>query len=123
MAAVWIVLALNVLIILFHALVFIQVIPYSIVWGGRLNTVEDMQVFELISIGVNLLLIALVLTKAKFIFQSAPTRLITVMLSLYVGIFVLNSIGNLNAVTNLEVLIATPITVLLAVLCIRIVIE
>ena len=92
-------------------------------WGGRLNSVEDMQVFELISIGVNLLLIALVLTKAKFIFQSAPTRLITVMLSLYVGIFVLNSIGNLNAVTNLEVLIATPITVLLAVLCIRIVIE
>ena len=82
-----------------------------------------MQVFELVSIGVNLLLIALVLTKAKFIFQSAPTRLITVMLSLYVGIFVLNSIGNLNAVTNLEVLIATPITVLLAVLCIRIVIE
>jgi len=45
------------LVIVFHILVLLQIIPYNIAWGGRLKTVQEMYVFEIVSIALNLFLI------------------------------------------------------------------
>ena len=41
---------------LFHVLILIRLIPYEIAWGGRLRTLEEMYVFEGLSIAINLFL-------------------------------------------------------------------
>ena len=39
--------------IVFHLLVIIQIIPSSIVWGGRLTNQQELFIFESISIVLN----------------------------------------------------------------------
>ena len=41
--------------IVFHLLVLIKIIPYKMVWGGRLKSDIDMYKFEAVSLTVNLL--------------------------------------------------------------------
>ena len=41
---------ISVLATIFHIMILVRVIPYEITWGGRLKTVEEMFVFETISI-------------------------------------------------------------------------
>ena len=41
--------------IVFHLLVIIQIIPSSIVWGGRLTNQQELFIFESISIVLNVL--------------------------------------------------------------------
>ena len=48
-------------ICVFHFLALFQVIPFDILWGGRLKTKEEMWVFESISILVNFLMLGVVL--------------------------------------------------------------
>lgn len=104
-------------------LVLGRVIPFNIVWGGRLKTIDEMLVFEAISIIINGLIILVVAVKAKWFTGKLPIKLINGMLWIFVTLFIINTVGNLNAITSLEMLIATPITALLAFLCWRIAIE
>jgi len=48
-----ILIGISVLATIFHLLILVRVIPYEITWGGRLKTVEEMYVFETISILIN----------------------------------------------------------------------
>jgi hypothetical protein len=110
---------LNGAIIVFHVLILTGYIPFDIVWAGRLKSVEEMRVFESISIGVNAFLILMVVTKAGWI-KWAPSWLINGVLWVFVILFVLNTIGNLTAISTLEKVLGTTITALLAILCWRI---
>ncbi|MFO0214374.1 MAG: hypothetical protein ACK53E_27090, partial [Pseudanabaena sp.] len=69
-------LLLGALFILFHFLVLFQVIPYSIVWGGRLNSLSEMYIFEVVSVFINLLLLSVVAVKSKIINISIGARTI-----------------------------------------------
>lgn len=117
------VIVINIVVIAFHLLVLTKVIPFDVVWGGRLQTEKEMYVFELVSILINLILIVIVLTKIKKIKVGASNKLINFMLWIFVLLFVLNTIGNLTSKTSLETYIATPMTFILALLCSRVAIE
>ncbi|MBK0402216.1 hypothetical protein I5M27_04425 [Adhaeribacter sp. BT258] len=117
--ALIIVLVINSLIILFHAAVLLGFVPFEYVWGGKLQTAEEMYVFESVSIAINLLLIGLVLLKGRLLAAPVPIKLINVLLWAFVAVFALNTLGNLAAETTLETLIATPLTFILAILCWR----
>lgn len=121
--AIHIVLILLCLIILFHLLVLIEIIPYTIVWGGRLKTVSAMVRFEIASIAINILLIAAVTIKSRYLKLTIPSTIITVILWIYIILFSINTIGNLAAKMTLETVVFTPVTLILALLCYRIVIE
>jgi len=121
--AIHIVLVLLCLIIFFHLLVLAKIIPYTIVWGGRLKTVSAMVRFEIASIAINILLIAVITIKSRYLKLTIPSKLITVILWMYVILFSLNTIGNLLAKMTLETTVFTPVTVILALLCYRIVME
>jgi hypothetical protein len=111
------------LVIFFHFLVLTGVVPYKIVWGGRLETVSQMIRFEIISITINLIMLSLVAIKCGYLKWSLNKRWIQVGFWVMVVLFSLNTVGNLFAISQWERWIFTPLTFLLAVLSLRLAIE
>lgn len=110
-------------VIFFHFLIIINVIPYSIVWGGQLNSQQEMIQFEFISISINLVIMFVLLMKGNYIRKLLPSMLITFFLWVFIVLFVLNTFGNLMAESMFEKLIFTPLTFLFSILLLRIVLE
>lgn len=94
--------ALLSLVVLFHFAVLLKLIPYNIAWGGRLSNDSEMYVFECISILINLLLVWVLLMKGAYLKFSFATKALNIILWIFFGIFVLNTIGNLFAKTTIE---------------------
>ena len=92
----------SVLATIFHLLILVSVIPFEITWGGRLKTVEEMYVFETISILINSFFIFILLQKGEYIIYSLGKKTVNIVLWIFFSIFVLNTIGNVFAKTNFE---------------------
>ena len=67
-------LALLSAIMLFHVLVIINVIPYEIIWGGRIRNRRELINLELISIIVNAIMIFVVLIRTGMVGFSIRRR-------------------------------------------------
>jgi len=106
------------LLIFFHLLILIGVIPYDIVWGGRLDSKVAMVKFETISLLVNLVFLLIVLVRAEIIKIAIPPIITTILLWGMVGLFVLNTFGNLLSTNRWEKIIFTPMTILLTIFCV-----
>jgi hypothetical protein len=114
--ALKITIGLLTLVIIFHLAIITRLIPYTIVWAGKLKTVEEMYAFEAVSISVNLFLITLLLLKGNYIKHRISDKILNTILWLFVVLFALNTIGNLMAEMLFEKLVFTPLTLLLAIL-------
>lgn len=101
-AAIKIMLALIAAVTLFHLLIVVKVIPYTLAWGGRLQNDGAMYVSESLSIVVNLFLGFVLLMKGEYIRLYFSPRMIHVILWVYLFLFVLNTLGNLFAATSFE---------------------
>ena len=111
------------LILVFHLLVLMQIIPYTIVWAGKLNSVTEMRNFESVSILLNLLMLLVILVKADYVKWRINQRILNSIMWTFVVLFSLNTIGNLFSKSTFELIVFTPLTFLMAVLCLRIVLE
>ena len=111
------------MVLLFHMLIFLQIITYTIVWGGRLSSVKEMRVFEAISILINVFIVLVLLLKANYIKNNISKKFVNGIIWVFVIVFTVNTIGNLFANTNFELYVFTPITFILSLLCLRIVLE
>jgi hypothetical protein len=121
--AIWTVILLSGMIIIFHFLVLLKIIPFENVWAGKLKSVDEMYVYESISIVVNCLLILIILIKAQIINPTISPKVINTLLWIFVILFILNTLGNLTSKTSLETIVATPLTFIFALLCLRIVLN
>jgi len=101
------------LCILFHLLVLIKLIPYKMVWGGRLKTNADMYKFELVSLLLNVVFLFISLIKANYFSFYVSTSFLNSVLWIMAILFLVNSVGNLLSKTKLEKTIFTPLTILL----------
>lgn len=113
-------LVLTVCIILFHLLIVAKIIPYNIVWGGRLTSDAEMIQFEAVSIAINFLILLVVAIKGEYIRLPIPSKIITVLLWLFFGMMIANTIANLFSATWFEVIVFTPLTLLYALFLYRI---
>ncbi len=113
--AVKILLVLLSTIVLFHLLVLFKVISPDMVWGGKFNSYDELFLFEVISLALNISFIFLVRYRARRP-ESKPGR---IGMWLMFALFALNTLGNLFAETLIEKLTATPITLILALLSLR----
>lgn len=104
--AIKIMLGLLTIVISLHLLIMIKIIPYKVAWGGRLQNDEQMYVFETISIIINLLLIFILLMKGRYIQFYIKEKIQNIMLWIFLILFILNTVGNLFAQTNIEKLFA-----------------
>ena len=111
------------LMVLFHVLVMVQVIPYGMVWGGRLENSSQMLLFEAISIAVNLLMLGAVAISAGMIKVKINRGLLKAALWTMFAVFLLNTIGNLLSNNETEKLIFTPLTLLLSLFSLRLAIS
>jgi predicted anti-sigma-YlaC factor YlaD len=121
--AAGIVMALLSVIVVFHLLVLSGVIPYNIVWGGRLESAAQMYVLETVSLAVILAVILVVAIKGGYIKPFLPPKVVTILLWLLTALFALNTVGNLFAESTVETMLFTPITLISAVLLFRMAIE
>lgn len=106
-------------VILFHLFILFGVIPYDIVWGGRLESRTQMIRFEVVSISINILIILVTMMKVKWIRPIIPVRVVNIILWIFAILFLLNTVGNLFSLNSLETIIFTPITLILAFLLLR----
>jgi hypothetical protein len=111
------------LILIFHFLVILKIIPYTIVWAGKIENDAQMDLFESISILINFILFTAILVKGNILRLKINRKIIQVILYLFVVIFALNTVGNLFAKMSLETYIFTPLTFISAFLCLRIALE
>ncbi|MNJ91862.1 hypothetical protein D3C87_95170 [compost metagenome] len=105
-------------VILFHLLILVKIIPYEITWGGRLQSDREMYVFEGISIALNVFLIWMLSLKAK----KVKNWFVSFVLWFFCVLFLLNTIGNLFAETLLEKSFSV-LTLLSALLLLRILLK
>lgn len=110
------------LMIIFHLLVLVGVIPWNMVWGGRMESQEQAIAFELSSLVVVVLIIGLVYLN---------TRELTKGFRLFVKIFIwlccvyffLITVGNILAENTLEQYVFSPLAFLLGILFLRLGLE
>jgi len=90
------------LIIVFHLGIIVKVIPYDIAWGGRLKDDNDMYVFELISVFVNLILVAILMIKQGRLKIQLKQKIVNAILWVFLFVLILNTVGNLLSKRTFE---------------------
>ena len=116
-------LALFGLFILFHlivilGIVFFDYVPVDYLWGGRMETKEQLMKFEIASLLVMALCFILVLLRRNNTKYPKIQKVLTILFWLLSLLFLLNTIGNFLAKTYFEKFFAIA-TLLLAFLSIR----
>ena len=111
-----IMLGLLAAVLLFHLSVLTRIIPYTIVWAGKLNNNKEMYAFESVSILLTSLLITTLLVKGNYVKLKISNKIINAILWIHVLLFSLNTIGNLTAKTFFEKAVFTPLTFVSAIL-------
>lgn len=110
-------LVLLLISLIFHLLIMTKIIPFDIIWGGKIKDASQMLLYETVSIIINILMILVIALDAKIIKSRMPHRLIKAFVLIMFVIFSLNTIGNFTSVNQFEKNIFTPLTFLLASLC------
>lgn len=111
--------------VVFHILVILQLIPYHIVWAGKLKNIEEMYQME----GVSLLLNSLMLWICYRKKNTPPEhnnqpRLYTWYFTAISILFFLNTIGNVFFPSTLfERVVFSPLTLALSAFSFRVAIE
>lgn len=103
------------LFLVLHFIILLKLIPYHLVWGGRLKSDKEMYRFEIFSILINLLFVIVILVQGNFLTIDIPKKIIAYALWLMSGLFLLNTLGNITSKNKLEQRLFTPITILLAI--------
>ena len=110
---------LTLIALIYHLIIITELIPYDAVWGGRLKSREQMLQFEFVSIAINLFMLLVILIKGAYIKIKIPKLIVNSFLWLFAILFAFNTVGNLFSVSIWETIIFTPITLISAVLCLR----
>ena len=97
-----------------HFIIMLKILPYQMVWGGRLKSDQEMYRFESISIIINLVLLFFIINYSNLLDIGLPTHISRFILWLMTIVFVLNTLGNAVSKNKLEQILFTPLTILMA---------
>jgi hypothetical protein len=114
--AEWALIIIFTLTIAFHFLVVFKIIPYNMVWGGRVQSLKQMYRFEVVSILLNIVFLIALLIIANIVKVAIPKTATTITLWVMLFVFTLNTIGNLLSKNKIEKIIFTPITAIISIL-------
>ena len=89
-------------LIVFHLLVISGVIPYDIVWAGKIQSPTELLRMETVSLILLGLSTAMVALKIRLININIPQLVIDVGMWVLLALFVLNTIGNFLAESPVE---------------------
>lgn len=109
--------AILTLVVIFHLLVVAGIIPYTIVWGSRISSPDDVIIFELVSITINLIMITILCLYTGLLKFNVHPLVLRIAIGIMAGIFAVNTVGNLYSESQVEKAIFTPITFVLSGIC------
>ena len=112
-----------VLLIIFHVLLLLGVVPSDIVWGGKVADeaiIIKLEIFSLVTSFIFLGIVLLRINQDKLLKFKKSINYAVIVICAY---FVFNIAGNLASEVTMEKLIFTPITVILSLLLFRLAIE
>ncbi len=109
--------------VLFHLVVLTGIIPFDMVWGGQLQSQQQVIVFESTSILFTSFIIFVVAMRAGWVKKIFARKLITISLFASTILFALSTLGNLLSLNSLEAIIFAPLSAILVILFIRIIFE
>ena len=109
--------------IFYHILILTQIVNFRYAWGGRLQSLEQMYIFETVS-WVSILPFILVVALHARANKNSKTFIITKYLLFGISLlFLVNTVGNLFASTAFEAIVFTPMTLIAALSTFRLAIE
>jgi hypothetical protein len=103
--------------LIFHFLILFGIIPFENTWGGRLESREQMFVFESVSIIITIILMIAVAIRIGYLSWNLQPIYLKIFFWILTFVFALNTLGNIFADNDFEKFIATPLTLVLAVFC------
>ncbi|MBK5278893.1 MAG: hypothetical protein JJE09_08520 [Bacteroidia bacterium] len=120
-------LAIFGLFIMFHLAIIIGIVifnyvPIDFLWGGRMETRNQLLGFEFISLIVMAFCILIVLIHSERIRIPKLKNVVQIALWILFAMFVLNTLGNIIAKTMFEKFLAV-VTAILSILCLRLALE
>jgi len=110
------------LLLVFHFLVILKLIPASIMWGGQ-ATSSNLIMLEVIAIAVTLFFGYVIAAKTGYVNAGKFTGVINVLVWIIFLFLLLNTLGNLASGVSAENFIFAPITLILALCALRLAIE
>jgi hypothetical protein len=117
-------LLLLILLSVFHLLVVFSIIPSSIVWGGQTgNSTSNLVVLELVSLLITLVFILIIALKSGYLKINKFTKSINIGVWVIGVFFLLNTIGNIASAVIIENLVFGPLTLIMAILALRLALE
>ena len=110
-------------LMIFHLLVILQILPSNIVWGGQIEDSSSVIYFEIIAAIITAFFILIAIAKTGYIKKYLLIKITNVCIWLMVIFFSLSIIMNLSAKSNLEKLIFTPLSLIMALCSVRLIIN
>ena len=109
---------------LFHVFMLSGVMPADMAWGGRAaDSGQGLIVLEVVALIVTLLFAAIVAARIGYVGAPRLARVAQIGMWVVFVYFLLSILGNLASTSALERAIFTPISIVLAVLALRVAIE
>ena len=113
------------LLLLFHVLVTLCVIPSDIIWGGQIqDSSENLLTLEIIAFIVIILFILILLVKLEYLKVENLRLLVNIgVWIIFIYFLLINTVGNFASGVSFENLVFAPITIFLTLLALRLAIE
>ena len=114
-------------LLLFHlaivvGIAFFDYVPLDYLWGGRMETRDQLLVFEIISFIVSLICLLLTLIKTDYLRIPKLKKIAHFGMWILFILFSFNTVGNILAKTNFERIFGV-LTIMLAIFSLRLALE
>ncbi|MEP7133942.1 MAG: hypothetical protein ABI904_03320 [Chloroflexota bacterium] len=110
------------LLLVFHILVLLKVVPATMMWGGQ-ATSANLILLEIVALAVTLFFGFVIAAKTGYVNAGKFTGVVKVLVWIIFAFLLLNTLGNLASGVSAENFIFAPITLVLALCALRLAVE
>ena len=111
---------LMLLLVAMHVLILVRVLPYDIVWGGQIGDASSVIPYEAAALIIMLVFLTAVTMRLGYIKAGRLKKAAGVLTWIVFAYFVLNAVGNFASAVSLENLVFGPLSIVLALLSLRV---
>ena len=111
------------LLVLFHALILLGVLPNSFVWGAKTTDAAEIAKLETVALIMSLFFLIFFLLKKYLMKNGRSQKAINIFLWIMFIWFTFNIIGNILSSSTIEKIIFIPVSIVLSLASLRLAIE
>jgi hypothetical protein len=110
------------LLLVFHILVLLKIVPANMMWGGQANA-GNIVMLEIIALAVTVFFGYVIAAKTGYVNAGKFAGVVNILVWIIFIFLLLNTLGNLASGVSAESFIFAPITLILALCALRLAIE